>query len=155
MSKGYQFDPPAIIHPAIMIGAGMMLTPSFIQKYKITHVINCAYPEDCPVWVSSEFGNNYECLMANDGFDVDILDWYPLFRKTLSSFLRDPSRERVFVHCQCGINRSMFLTTAFVCEVFGYPYEETIRSLKQQRPCALKNYEFARQVKMFVSKKKA
>jgi len=31
-SKGYKLDPPAIIHPNIIIGAGEMLTPSFMAN---------------------------------------------------------------------------------------------------------------------------
>ena len=150
----YQNEPPALIHPSILVGAGCMLTAEFIRNYQITHILNCAYPEDCPLRIKNTFGNNYHCICAEDGLDVNILDWYPTFREVLTRFLQDPARKRVFVHCQCGINRSMFLTAAYVCEVFGYPYDITCRSIKQQRPCAMKNREFDKQVREFLLKKK-
>ncbi len=150
---GYLTDPPALIHPSILVGAGFMLTKNFIDTYRITHVINCAYPEDCPAEAQEAFGVNYKCIHADDGLTVNILKWYPEFKRTLTEFLRDPTRKRVFVHCQCGINRSMFLTAAYVCEVFGYPYKITCRSLKQQRPCAMKNRAFDEQVREFLVKK--
>lgn len=150
---GYLNDPPALIHPSILVGAGHMLTPEFIQTYKITHIINCAYPEDCPAAVQHQFGDRYACMHAEDGYDVNILKWYPDFKTTLTRFLQDPSRNRVFVHCQCGINRSMFLTATYVCELFGYPYDITCRSLKQQRPCAMRNRVFDQQVREFLVKK--
>lgn len=150
---GYINEPPALIHPSILVGAGHMLTSEFIQKHQITHIINCAYPEDCPAMVQIEFGSKYKCMHADDGHDVNILKWYPEFKQTLTRFLQDSTRKRVFVHCQCGINRSMFLTATYVCEVFGYPYDITCRALKQQRPCAMRNTTFNKQVGEFLVKK--
>jgi hypothetical protein len=30
-SQGYQKDPPALFHPNILVGAGEMLTPAFVE----------------------------------------------------------------------------------------------------------------------------
>lgn len=149
----YLTDPPALIHPSILVGAGCMLTEKFIQTYQITHIINCAYPEDCPAGVQGLFQSRYTCIHADDGYDVNIMKWYPEFKSKLTRFLQDPTRKRVFVHCQCGINRSTFLTAAYVCEMFGYPYDITCRSMKQQRPCAMRNKVFDQQVREFLVKK--
>ena len=51
-SKGWHADPPARVHPKILVGAGSFLTPEFAREHQITHVINCAFPEDCPSWWS-------------------------------------------------------------------------------------------------------
>ena len=144
----------AVVHPSILVGAGIDCTESFVAHYHITHVINCAFPDDCPSWVPSRFGPKYTCIEAEDGLDVDLFRWYPLFRSTLTKYLQDPTRVRIFIHCQLGINRSMFLTLAYVCELFGYPYDTTVRSIRQQRPQALRNTSFAKQVKTFLTKKK-
>jgi hypothetical protein len=146
LSRGYKVDPPALIHPNIMIGAGEMLTPAFQAKYKITHVINCAFEQDSPSWFKEKFSKNYFCVGAFDSYDVNILDWYPAFKTTLRTFLQDPTCGRVFVHCQCGINRSMFLALMYVCDVFKFPFAKTETSLIRQRPCCMTNTVFRQQV---------
>jgi hypothetical protein len=152
-SRGYKIDPPVLIHPMILIGAGEMLTPEFKQKWGITHVLNCAEDEMCPSWFSKLHSDKYTCLEAIDSLNVNILVWYPKFRDTLLNYLRRPECSRVFVHCQCGINRSAFLTLMFVCDIFAFPFENTERIIIQTRPCALTNPAFRLQVMGALSKK--
>jgi len=151
-SKGYQKDPPAYVHPSILVGAGEMLTSEFVKKYSITHVINCAYEEDSPTWFKTEFPQRYICLNAHDSLEVSILDWYPLFRDTLTGFLQSRECIRVFVHCQCGINRSAYLSVTYVADVFKFPIEECMESTISQRPCALTNPAFREQVLEYITK---
>ena len=33
MSRGWMVDPPAFIHPRILFGSGMALTPEFARKH--------------------------------------------------------------------------------------------------------------------------
>ena len=152
-SRGYQKDPPAFAHPCILVGAGEMLTPEFTKKYSVTHVINCAYEEDSPSWFKTEYPDKYKCLNAHDSVDVSILDWYPEFRETITRFLHDPLCVRVFVHCQCGINRSAYLSLTYVSDVFAFPIEECMNSMIHQRPCALTNPAFREQVLEYITKK--
>ena len=63
-SRGYLIDPPALFHPYIMVGAGEMLTPAFVKKYEITHVINCAEEYDSPSWFKEK--NPVPILKAQD-----------------------------------------------------------------------------------------
>ena len=104
-SKGWHADPPARVHPKILVGAGSFLTPEFAREHQITHVINCAFPEDCPSWWSRNDAV-YANLKAEDNVYSKILNWYPMFDAILTCFLRDPECKTVFVHCQCGMNRS-------------------------------------------------
>jgi hypothetical protein len=152
-SRGYKADPPALIHPNILIGSGEMLTPKFAKKHMITHVINCAYEEDSPSWFKTDYPDRYHCIEADDSVNANILDWYPLFKTVLKYFLRDPECGTVFVHCQCGINRSAFLALMYVCDVFHFPYKNTEFSLIRQRPCALTNQAYRTQVSEALSKK--
>jgi hypothetical protein len=145
-SKGYLNDPPAQIHPMILIGAGAMLTPEFVKENRISHVINCAQDEMCPSWFSSAYPDKYKCINAIDSIHVNIVGWYPDFKETMQKFLREPGCTKVFVHCQCGINRSAFLTLLYVCDVFGFSMPKTHLSILFQRPCALTNTVFSRQV---------
>ena len=146
ISLGYAADPPAKVHTRIIFGPGIFLTKSFCEKHKITHVINCAFEEDCPTWFKNEYSKNYVCVSAEDGLDKNILEWYPAFEKSMASFLKSKDCKVVYVHCKAGINRSGFLTLLFLCLHFGYNYTESIKCIIRQRPCALQNPTYQIQV---------
>lgn len=145
-SKGWEKDPPAYIHPRIVFGSGIILTPTFIAKHNITHVINCAYDEDSPEWFRSSRPTRYKCLQAEDSLTADIFQWYPEFEKTLNRFISDPTCKTIYIHCQCGINRSGYLTLIYACKKLGFDCKHTFKSILQQRPCAFTNPAYRRQV---------
>jgi protein-tyrosine phosphatase len=151
-SLGWQHDPVASIHPNIIFGSGKMLTPEFALKKRITHVINCAQEEDSPLWFKEAFPNNYACMDAVDSLNADITSWYPKFSSTMTKFLNEPESQVIFVHCQCGINRSGFLVLLYGCLHLGYSLNDTIKSITRQRPCSLTNPAFRLQVSHFVKK---
>jgi len=128
-----------------------MLTPDFVRYHEITHVINCAFPEDSPRWFQTFNRTKYVCLQAEDSLLVNILVWYPKFELMLSTFLRDRGSKTVFVHCQCGINRSAFLALTYITKHFHLNYDETFRALKRQRPCMFSNTVFRKQTEEFVN----
>lgn len=149
-SRGWQQDPVASVHPLILFGAGETLTPEFVKKYSITHVVNCAYPEDSPSWFSSAFPEKYECLYAEDSLTEDIIKWYPRFECVMNTFLRSSDVMKIYVHCQCGINRSGFLTLIYICKKFGYTFDLVVRAILKQRPCALTNPTYMIQAKEYI-----
>lgn len=146
-SRGWQNDPPAKIHTNIMFGPGMYLTPGFVRMHAITHVVNCAFDKDSPAWFREKYPENYACIEALDSTDEDITKWYPHFESVLNAFIRTDSCKTVYIHCQCGINRSGFLALLFICKKFGYSFDIASASILKQRPCALTNPEYKRQVK--------
>ena len=146
----YMTQPPAWFYSRILVGAGEMLTPAFCNKYNITHVINCAFPVDSPRWWRERFASRYACMSAFDTAAHNILDWYPKFEQTLTDFLRQGDGT-VFVHCQCGINRSAFLALTYVTTHFGLDYAKTYDALKKQRPCMFSNGVFRKQTEEFVN----
>jgi protein-tyrosine phosphatase len=148
-SKGWQDDPPAYIHSRILFGAGFFITPKFVQDHEITHVINCAFDSDSPQWFKNKFPDKYICLNAVDSLDANILDWYPVFEKALHTFLREPNSKKVYIHCQCGINRSGFLSLAFMTKRLNIEFETGIAVILAQRPCALTNASYKQQVYQF------
>lgn len=150
-SRGYQKDPPALIHPVIMVGAGEMLTPKFQQQYGITHVINCAEDDKCPSWFKHKYPEKYHCIGAIDSLDKNILDWYPEFREVMRDFLNDKCK-RIFVHCQCGINRSAYLTLMYLCDVFNFSFDRTFFAMLNQRPCMFTNPVFYKQLEQALKK---
>ena len=150
-SRGALIDPPASFHPSIMVGCGAMLTPAFTSRYNITHVINCAFPEHSPSWFRSRHPDKYFCLEAVDSPTTNILNWYPKFKEVLDQFLSDPFSKRVFVHCQMGVNRSGFLSLAYVCQTFKYPLKDVIVKTIRQRPCLYQNPRFLKDVSDLVN----
>jgi predicted protein tyrosine phosphatase len=145
----YLRQPPVWFYPRILVGAGEMLTPSFMRKHNITHVINCAQESDSPDWFKQTFPARYICLDAHDSLESNILTWYVRFEEVLRAFLQSGGGT-VFIHCQCGINRSAFLTLAYVCKNFGLDFKSVYAGTKQHRPCMYSNGVFRRQVELFI-----
>jgi protein-tyrosine phosphatase len=148
-SRGWMNDPPAYIHSRILFGSGPALNPEFVKQYNITHVINCAFDVDSPSWFREQFPMNYKCLNAVDISTANILDWYNTFERTMHDFLRQEGSKNIYVHCQCGINRSGFLSLAFACRRLNVDFHRAIHTILSQRPCALTNQAYLQQVYKF------
>ena len=149
-SRGYKEDTIACVYPRIFVGAGCQFTEGLAKVGQFTHVINCAFRDDGPEWFALTNPERYVVLGAIDSLNVSILDWYPKFEETMLKFLRDPACKNVYVHCQCGINRSAYLAITFVCRRFGFPLNEVARSMVSQRPCSLSNPVFWTQISAFL-----
>lgn len=151
-SKGPCNDSPAKIHPKIMFGPGFYVNSSFIEKYDITHIINCADESAVASDIKNLFLDKYVCINAIDSFSVNITEWYPIFQQEMNKFLRDSSSKMIYVNCQMGINRSGFLTVLYACIKLKYPFDRTVKAILLQRPCALMNQVFYRQVQDYIKK---
>ncbi len=127
-----------------------MLTIPFVKQHGISHVINCAWDEDCPEWWRTFFPDKYAVLNAIDSPHVTITDWYPAFEATLHEFLRSGTGV-VYVHCQAGINRSGFLALLYAVKNLGMELTSLVASVRHQRPCILQNSVFMDQVKEVVN----
>lgn len=145
-SRGWQNDAPAYIHSRILFGAGIFIDEEFVEKHKITHVINCAFDSDSPKWFREKYPTKYKSIEALDTLNSNILEWYPLFEKTMQTFLSDVNSKTIYVHCQCGINRSGFLCVLYACKKLNFEYNEVVKSVLTQRPCALTNPTYRKQI---------
>jgi hypothetical protein len=141
--------PPAWFYSRILVGAGGMLTPRFVQNNGITHVINCAFDQDSPVWFRTRYPHRYVSLNAVDMPTANILDWYAAFEETMHRFLRE-GNGTVFVHCQAGMNRSASLALAYVCKNFDLDIDSTLYATRSQRPIMYQNTVFMDQVHTFI-----
>jgi len=151
LQPNYMRQPPAWFHSRVLVGAGAMLTPRFVNQYNISHVINCAFPEDSPHWFRDQNASRYTCLEAVDSLETNILNWYPKFERTMHQFLRETTNGVVYVHCQAGINRSGFLALTYVAKNFDVDLDQLVLSVKRQRPCMLTNQVFTKQTKEFIN----
>jgi hypothetical protein len=151
-SRGYQYDPLANPFHRIWIGDGMRLSPELCEAFKISHVINCAFEDACPVEMRDAFEDNYICLNAIDSIDTDIFEWYDQFKSTMDDYLRDPFCTGVYVHCQAGMNRSATLAAAYIIKVLGMPPLYCLRRMILHRPCIMTNPSFQLQLINFIKK---
>ena len=151
-SRGPVYDPIASVFDRILLGPGLHMTPRFMTIYSVTHIVNCADEEACPLWARSFLKERYSCMNAQDTLETDIIrDFYPKFEETMDRYLRDPRCRKVYVHCQAGMNRSAALAIAYVHRRFGIPMMKLIESTVRQRPCILTNTSFQRQLVEFAS----
>jgi len=154
-SRGYKRDPVAYFNHRILVGPGEFLTPYFMEKHDITHVINCAFEEHSPTWFKTEYPENYVCLEAEDSNEISLLKWYPKFKEYMQKFLNDSlnSGGTVYVHCQMGINRSGYLSLAYLCKELGHTFFTTAVHGIQQRPCLFQNISYFYEVRDFLTNK--
>lgn len=150
LKPDYLRQPPAFFHPRILVGPGVFLSMSFVKQYGITHVINCAFEGDTMPWWKEFYPERYKCLNAIDNIQVNILDWYPEFERTMHAFLKQGTGV-VYVHCQAGMNRSGSLALAYTAKNLGMGFDELVASVRRQRPCILQNPVFMNQVKEFIN----
>lgn len=143
-------QPAAWFHSRILVGPGAFLTPPFVERHNITHVINCSFDEYSPPWFRYQFPENYTVLNAIDSPQHNILDWYPDFEKAMNTYLAKGSGV-VYVHCQAGMNRSASLALAYVATHFNSNFEQVVTLTKQQRSCMYQNRTFMKQVEEFVN----
>ena len=153
-SKGPFKDNVSRIHPKIVVGSGYQLDLHTISVNNVTHVLNCATDDAAPTEFKEyyESMDKYTCINAIDSEDVDITDWYPNFKETMNRYLQDPECKTVYVHCRLGKNRSGFLAVLYVCDRFHFTYEKACKALLVQRPCALDNHVFHKQVQEYLKK---
>ena len=152
-SKGWEKDAIARVHPKIYMGSIRHIDLFTFSSLGISHVVNCAEE-----WVSEgnwftiEFPNRFACIGAIDHKTEDITKWYPSFENTMNQFLSDTACRSIYVHCECGINRSGFLLLMYLCIKFGMSPEVVATNILKQRPCALTNPSFRVQAIDYIKK---
>jgi hypothetical protein len=145
-SRGWRQDGNAHIHMRIVIGSATRIIPT------ATHVVNCAEDALGCTDFKTAYPSRYACIGAIDSVHEDITKWYPAFEKVMNAFLADPECKVVYVHCECGINRSAFLTLMYVCIKFGYSVEAVIKNIAIQRPCVFTNIVYRTQAIEYIKK---
>lgn len=151
-SKGWRNDPIARVHPRIYLGSREEVDLFTFHTNNITHAINCAEEGWTVKWFKHEYPDRYECMNATDSDEFDILSVYPKFEDTMNRFLADSETKNIFIHCQCGINRSAFLLLVYLCKKFHYKIDDAVKCILQQRPCCFQNKVFRKQVTDYIKK---
>ena len=151
-SVGWEKDPLARVHTRIYMGSSKSIDLFTFSRLNITHVVNCAEDWISNKWYLNEFPEKYTCIGALDHRTEDITKWYPAFESTMNNFLADEDCKNIYVHCECGINRSGFLLLIYLCIKFGMSPEAVATNILKQRPCALTNPSFRIQAIDYIKK---
>lgn len=151
-SKGWELDPLAKVHPRIVVGGYNRVDVCTVAMHNITHIVNCAEEWASSKWFTNQFPDRIVCIGAIDSPNEDITKWYPLFESSMNTFLADPECKTIYVHCECGINRSGFLTLIYTCLKFGYSIETVVKSMLIQRPCMFNNRTYRAQAFEYIKK---
>jgi hypothetical protein len=151
-SRGWRVDPVARVHSRIIVGAAHDFGIFLMSKYGITHVVNCAEDYFGNTNFKATWPERYACIGAIDSEKEDITKWYPEFEKKMNEFMVDVKCEVIYVHCECGVNRSSFLTLIYLCIKFGYAPETIGKSMIIQRPCVFTNKAFMTQAIEYIKK---
>ena len=152
VSRGWRLDPIARVYSRILLGSAYSVDPKTFSSLKITHAVNCADEDWTVKWFKTGFPDRYECIGAQDTSEFDITSVYPKFEETMNKFLADPECKNIYVHCQCGINRSAFLLLIYMCKKFGMSLYSTVKHIAIQRPCCFLNESFRKQVEEYIKK---
>jgi len=151
VSRGWERDPIAIAYLRIFLGPAFKVD-RMVEEFGITHVVNCASREFSSKKFSEEFPGRHACISAIDSVFEDITRWYPIFETTMNMFLVDPECIAVYVHCECGINRSAFLLLIYLCLKFNLEPEYVVKHILIQRPCAFTNVVYRYQALEYIKK---
>ena len=140
------------MHPRIFLGSANTVDLFTFNNFNITHAINCAESDWNSKWFKNENPDKYVCMEAEDSATFDITTVYPLFESTMNKFLADPECRNIYVHCQCGINRSAFLLLMYMCIKFRFKIDVVAKNILLQRPCCFENLNFRKQVEEYIKK---
>jgi hypothetical protein len=151
-SLGWEKDPIAIAHVRIFLGSAKSVDPVILATLGVSHVVNCAENEFSSSWFVEDYPGRHACIGAFDSIHEDITHWYPLFESVMNSFISSPDCRNIYVHCQCGINRSPFLLLIYMCLKFDLEPSNVIKNILKQRPCAFQNPSFRIQAINYIKK---
>ena len=151
-SKGWEKDAIAKVHSRIYMGSAKDVDLFTFSSLGITHAVNCAEDWVSNKWYLEECPEQYACIGALDHKTEDITKWYPEFQSVMNKFLVNPNCNSIYVHCECGINRSGFLLLMYLCIKFGMSPEVVATNILKQRPCALTNPSFRVQAIDYIKK---
>jgi protein-tyrosine phosphatase len=145
MPKKQIIQEPDLIIDSLYIGdAKMASNVSLLQRYQITHIVNCASELKSNERKYNQMFN-YLMLPMVDGFDTDLNDYIT----TVIEFIEDAleNKGNVFIHCSQGISRSASILIAYLMYKYNTPYDETLEFVRQSRPECKPNGFFEYQLK--------
>lgn len=129
------------VFPNIFVGnISTCFNKPILQESGITHIISvlpsftAPYPDDF----------QYLILDAIDNQDFDLSQHFEQANQFIKSALENNGK--IYVHCICGVSRSVSIVCAYLIKEHQMTLEEVIEKIKFKRPVANPNDGFRQQL---------
>ena len=139
------------VYPRIYVGnLSTSLNKDLLQEKGITHVVIALtglpppYPEDF----------KYLALPAIDVESFDLSQHFDNSNRFISQALKDDPDNKVYVHCVCGVSRSVSIVCAYLIQEHGLTPFEALKKIKSQRDVANPNEGFLSQLQEYLTSNK-
>lgn len=134
------------VYPRIYVGnLSTSLNKDLLKEKGITHVIIALtglpppFPEDF----------KYLTLPAIDTKSFDLSQHFDNSNLFISNALKSDPLNKIYVHCVCGVSRSVSIVCAYLIQEHGLTPFEAIKKIKSQRNCANPNDGFVAQLETY------
>lgn len=99
--------------------------------------------------MSEIYPNDFNYMLV-DALDIQQQDMRPMFDNT-SKFIKDSLENggKVYIHCMCGVSRSVAIVCAYLSKEFGIEPKEAIKQIREIRPVANPNPSFQLQLENY------
>lgn len=126
--------------------------PELLSKLGINYVLNCAsleVPLDKTFYEENGIKMNYLSFPANDDINYNMTQHL----SDAFNFIEDcrKSNGKILIHCLMGINRSGFITAAYVMKQKKLGFIQTINFIRSKRALVLTNEKFLSQLINYAS----
>jgi len=136
------------VYPRIYVGnLSTSLNKDLLKEKGITHVIIALtglpppYPDDF----------KYLSLPAIDVESFDLSQHFDNSNRFISETLENDPDNKIYVHCVCGVSRSVSIVCAYLIQEHGLTPLEAIKKIKSQRDCANPNEGFVSQLQKYLT----
>lgn len=138
------------VYPRIYVGnLSTSLNKELLKQTGITHIIialtglSPSYPEDF----------EYLSLSAIDDKSFNLSQHFENSNNFIEQALQNKDN-KVYVHCVCGVSRSVSIVCAYLIKKYGITPVEAIAKIQTQRKCANPNEGFIAQLGEYLENNK-
>jgi hypothetical protein len=138
------------VYPRIYVGnLSTSLNKELLKEKGITHIITVLtglspyYPNDF----------TYLSLPAIDIKDFNLSQHFENSNNFIEQALQN-NENKVYVHCVCGVSRSVSIVCAYLIKKYGITPMEAITKIQTQRKCANPNEGFVNQLEEYLHNNK-
>lgn len=132
-------DLPALVKPNLYVGSQDCTSSETLTEYQIKTVLSIGI--EAPVKIPTV---EYHFCELLDLPESNLISAVYLCKGIIKRSL--DRNEKVLVHCNAGVSRSVSVVVAFLILDHGMSYEDAFALVKDVRPCARPNQGFLKQL---------
>ena len=116
-----------------------------LEKNNINNVISIV-PGCENIYNNIEYKINHNCFQAIDNLEQDLTQYFEKTSSLIENIVE--KKEKVLIHCICGVSRSVTILLAYLIIKRGYTLKDGLELIKNKRPIANPNESFLKQLNM-------